>query len=81
MPSGKFKQRERERSKSDLRKKENTNVTHKDGDGVFYTENSMLNMLKVQGLIYRSLLDSPVLTGESMKLRCWKLTRLKLTRI
>ena len=42
------------------------NVTHKDGDGVFYTENSMLNMLKVQGSMFRSLLDSPVLTGEAM---------------
>ena len=57
------RERERERSKSDLR---NTNITRKDEDGVFYTENTMLNMLKVQGSMFRSLLDSPVLTGESM---------------
>ena len=49
-----------------FKKKEDTNVTHKDGGGVFYTENSMLNMLKVQGSMFRSLLDSPVLTGESL---------------
>ena len=49
-----------------FKKKEDTNVTHKDGDGVSYTENSMLKMLKVQGSMFRSLLDSPVLTGESL---------------